>query len=166
MRTWEKDKKNSMKINEAAVRPENKKLMEMAKLIGYQWWKYLDEKFFGLPTNSIGHTGHRTANYEAERKCGRYVCYADFNARGYSNMKGFIVGFSLAKDSPNIMEAKIYSYVRETVNYSAVIREENIKDTRQSVKVPLMDVEKQYTRYAKVLAAKVNALAKREPKEA
>ena len=154
---------NSNRIHEAAVREEVKDLINKASLIGHEWWKYLDKKYFGPTTNSYSHVGDKTTGSDVERMCGRYVCHADFNSLDYSNSSGFIVGFNLA--GSDRMEARIYHYEKDIEGHHAVLHKNKIVDTGDSEIFDLDKVDTDYVKYAKILADKVNDLAKREPKK-
>ena len=159
---------NENRIDEAAVKPEIKALMDAASWIGHEWWRYLDEKYFGVKSNYAARVGHKPTGSEPERMCGRYTCMAGFNSSDYDSLCGFIVGFNPVGGDPDKMTAKIYHFEEELKIFTggavAVLNKSGIKDTGESIDFPISDVEKNYVKYAKILADMVNNLAKREPK--
>lgn len=160
---------NTNRIDEAAIKPEIKELMNKASLIGHEWWRYLDSKYFGVVSNYASRVGYKTTGSDPERMCGRYVCMAGFNSSEYSSLAGFIAGFNISKIDPSEMEVKIYHYEQDLKVFdrggaAAVLNKSGIKDTGREIKFPMTEIESQHVRFAKVLADMVNDLAKKEPK--
>ena len=151
--------KNIKGINEfdeliASIKESSARYVVESQKIGYEYWRYLDDKYFGIRTNDYFSTGHKTTQSEPAKKIGSYVCGSLFNVVNKPDVHGFLIGFNQYSDK---LRMKIYAYKEKINNQVCTVDYNNLIDTQAYIDYDIKSND--ITGISKKLANELNKLA-------